>query len=613
MFSFALFFLLIAVSVLGFDIDSKTNVAVYWGQASAGSQESLATYCQSDDVDIVLLSFLYVFPDPLSLDFSSACSDTFSDGLLHCSQIGEDIKTCQGLGKKVLLSLGGASGSYGFANDSEAETFAETLWNTFGGGSADERPFDDAIVDGFDFDIENSQPTGYAALVTKLREYFESGSKDYYISAAPQCYYPDASVGDLLQNSKVDFAFIQFYNNYCDVDRQFNWDTWLDFAETISPNTDIKLYLGLPGASTAASYGYISDLSLIESTVKNISTSSNFGGIMLWDASQGFTNQIDGETYVAQMKSILEQYASSEVSSTVSTTSTSSSSSIASLTSATSLTASSTSSSSISSSQTTSSIISSSTSIVTSAIPSSTSTSTSLTLSSSTLSTASSASSLPVTSTETSISSSLSISSTALSSTTVHSTSPTGASTYSPSSSEIISSSHILSTTSDSSTSSDFPSSLPTTTAVTTPTTTLSTKLLSSGSTGSSSSSAIITSSSSVPIEATTTFSEERSTTTLVPTSTLSSSSSVPSPTATSWAHSRAIALNEQFAAGDLNGKTTCFDGEISCTADGKIAICNYGDWVYTECAAGTTCFAYDTADVVSISCNFSGLKSDFE
>ena len=311
-----------------FNADSKSNVAVYWGQNSRGvpgSQESLATYCQSQDADIVILSFLNNFPDPLNLNFASHCWETFSDGVLHCPPIAEDIKTCQSLGKKVFLGLGGAAGTYGFTSDAQAESFAITLWNRFGEGSGAERPFDDALVDGFDFDIENGNPTGYAALVNKLREQFAYGSKHYYISAAPQCPFPDASNDDLLSNANVDFAFIQFYNNYCSVDGQFNWNAWLKFAQTVSQNSNIKLFLGLPGSATAAATGYISDLDTIRSTVEDIRGSSNFGGISLWDASQAFANKIDGETYIAQVKKILEEQDITSSSTTTSQTSTASS------------------------------------------------------------------------------------------------------------------------------------------------------------------------------------------------------------------------------------------------------------------------------------------------
>ena len=316
--------LLLRSLVYAFDNNAQNNIAVYWGQNSQGSQESLATYCQSSDADIFLLSFADAFPS-LSLNFANACSETFTDnsGLLHCTQIAADISTCQSLGKKVLLSLGGASGAYGFTDNSQAETFAQTLWDTFGEGTGvTDRPFDSAVVDGFDFDIENNNNVGYAALVTKLRTLFATGSKQYYISAAPQCPYPDASVGDLLANADVDFAFIQFYNNYCNVEASFNWDTWVNYAENISPNSNIKLYLGLPGSATAAGSGYISDLTVLKSAIEKISSFANFGGVSLWDASQAFTNSIDGQTYIHAVKSLLDNNTPASSSSSTSTTTT---------------------------------------------------------------------------------------------------------------------------------------------------------------------------------------------------------------------------------------------------------------------------------------------------
>jgi len=128
----------------------------------------------------------------------------------------EDIKTCQANGKKILLSLGGAAGSYGFTSDSQAETFADELWNLFGGGTSSTRPFDDAIIDGFDLDIEGGSSTGYTAFITRMRTHYTADtSKSYYISTAPQCPIPDAYLNTVLTTTHVDFIFVQFYNNYC--------------------------------------------------------------------------------------------------------------------------------------------------------------------------------------------------------------------------------------------------------------------------------------------------------------------------------------------------------------------------------------------------------------
>lgn len=299
---------LIAATSIGFanafSATANDNVVLYWGQNSAGSQQSLGSYCQSTDADMYVISFLTDFPQT-GMNIVG-CDSTFSgSSLLHCSSVAEDIKTCQSLGKKVLLSLGGAVGSYGFSNDQEAESYAQTLWDMFGGGSSDTRPFDDAVVDGFDLDIENGNSVGYAALTSKLRELYSGG--DYYISGAPQCVYPDASLGDALENGYFDFVFVQFYNNPCGIDKgsNFNWNTWKDYASSTSKNSNVKIYLGIPASTTSASSGYSSP-STVSDIVAGIKGDSCFGGIMMWDASQAFSNIIDGTTtYCGAMKSVL--------------------------------------------------------------------------------------------------------------------------------------------------------------------------------------------------------------------------------------------------------------------------------------------------------------------
>ncbi|KAK7684142.1 hypothetical protein QCA50_012786 [Cerrena zonata] len=301
--------------VAAFDASANNNVAVYWGQNSGGDQTRLSDYCTSDSVDIVLLSFLSGYPDT-TINFSNQCwTET-------CPDIGADIKTCQDNGKAVLLSMGGAAGSYGFSSDSEASAYATTLWNTFGAGSDDSvtRPFGDAVVDGFDFDPENHDQTGYVALANGLRSKFaQDSSKSYYLSASPQCVYPDANVGDLLSQVDLDFAFIQFYNNYCGVSgNSFNLDTWVDFAAS-APNKNIKLFTGLAGSETSG-MGF-TDASNVAKQIKDFQCESNFGGAAIWDASAAFANN----NYQDQIKEILDD-ASCTTSTSSSATATSTSS-----------------------------------------------------------------------------------------------------------------------------------------------------------------------------------------------------------------------------------------------------------------------------------------------
>ena len=318
--------LLAAAVVASSALASASNqVALYWGQNGAGGQERLAQYCQETDVDIVLLSFLNLFPDPLNVNFANQCGNTFESGLLHCSQIGADIKTCQSLGKTVLLSLGGGVGDYGFSDVASATKFADTLWNKFGAGEDPERPFDDAVVDGFDFDIEHGGATGYPELATALRGKFaKDTSKNYFLSAAPQCPYPDASLGDLLSKVPLDFAFIQFYNNYCSINGQFNYDTWSKFADS-APNKNIKLFVGVPATSNIA--GYV-DTSKLSSAIEEIKCDSHFAGVSLWDASGAWLNTDEkGENFVVQVKNVLNQNACVAPSSSATTQSTTTTSS----------------------------------------------------------------------------------------------------------------------------------------------------------------------------------------------------------------------------------------------------------------------------------------------
>ncbi|KAK9330952.1 glycoside hydrolase superfamily [Lipomyces starkeyi] len=324
---------LFARPAYAYSSSSSDNVVVYWGQASAGSQQPLSYYCQSNSVDIVVLSFLMTFyaADGLpEVNFANACSDTFSGTtLLQCDTIAQDIQTCQSMGKKVLLSLGGAAGLYGFSSDSEGSSFATTLWNMFGGGTSDYRPFDTAVIDGFDLDIENGNSVGYAAFVKQMRSLYNGG--DYYISGAPQCPFPDASIGDALDNAWFDFVFIQFYNNYCGVNNpsQFNYDSdWQSWVSSTAINKDVKLYVGVPGSSSAAGSGYSTPSALLD-IINGISDKSSLGGVMIWDASQAFANTVDSLLFIDGIKDMLGQIGSSTSSTSDSSASSSVSSKLA--------------------------------------------------------------------------------------------------------------------------------------------------------------------------------------------------------------------------------------------------------------------------------------------
>ena len=62
-------------------------------------------------------------------------------------------------------------------------------------------------------------------------------------------------------------------------------DNW---ARTISPNPNVKIYVGAPASSTAAGGGYqaIGTMSTIATTMRK--SFPSFGGVMMWDASQAY-------------------------------------------------------------------------------------------------------------------------------------------------------------------------------------------------------------------------------------------------------------------------------------------------------------------------------------
>lgn len=146
-----------------FNAGSSNNLAVYYGQSPATSQQTVAQMCQDPNVDIVILAFVSTFFGAggyPTINLGSACSGPSpaqtakgATGMLSCPNVANDITTCQGLGKKVLLSLGGAVGTTAFSGPEQADKFATQLWNLFGGGngeSKDMRPFGDVKIDGFD-------------------------------------------------------------------------------------------------------------------------------------------------------------------------------------------------------------------------------------------------------------------------------------------------------------------------------------------------------------------------------------------------------------------------------------------------------------------------------
>ncbi|KAF9952182.1 Chitinase 1 [Mortierella alpina] len=198
--------------------------------------------------------------------------------------MAQDIKFCQSQGKAIILSIGGASGSYAISDDAAGQAFAQTVWDMFLGGSSDTRPFDDAVLDGVDLDLESGATQGYVAFLHTLRDNFAASSRQYYITGAPQCPMPDRWLEPMMASSWFDMLFVQFYNNHCGADRDsFNFATWNEWAVSTSINKSVKIYLGVPGGPGAAGSNVLSANQLVE-IISQVQSYSSFGGVMMWDA-----------------------------------------------------------------------------------------------------------------------------------------------------------------------------------------------------------------------------------------------------------------------------------------------------------------------------------------
>ncbi|ROV90387.1 hypothetical protein VPNG_10013 [Cytospora leucostoma] len=284
------------------------SVATFWGQ----STENLSDVCANDNFDIVIMAFITSLNPPklnLGKDTGSASSAQSAKsgwGLFDGTKAGssgkslaDQISGCQKAGKKVMISFGGDErySNAKFSSSDEAKTAADYLWNLFLGGkeSQDLRPFGSSVVlDGVDLDNETGDGSHYLDLVTELRSKMSSdSSKSYYISADPVCSEytsSDASIPDEVL-PKLDFVNVQFYNNQQQGIGGSAFQTTLQGWEKklTSASPSPKLFLGIPGGTGAASTN-VQSATEIKSTIQSVKSSTDFGGVMIWDAGYAMAN-----------------------------------------------------------------------------------------------------------------------------------------------------------------------------------------------------------------------------------------------------------------------------------------------------------------------------------
>ncbi|HVU52227.1 MAG TPA: glycosyl hydrolase family 18 protein, partial [Polyangia bacterium] len=309
-------------------LPSKGLLAVYWGQNGWGAghpdmstwEKPLADTCTAHpEYDIVILSFATQLahtrnqPFVPELNFANHCDtqyDAQNPFLLKCDAIATGVKTCQAAGKKVLISIGGSTGSAGFQSDDDGKMSATAVWNIFLGGDGPIRPFAGATLDGVDLDIEGGGTVGYAAFAKALRTLMDGSGHKYYITGAPQCPYPDAFLGPAAGRalgdapSAFDFVFVQFYNNYCGYGTPSAFSDSFNMWRTLATGGP-KVLVGLPATTGAAGSGFVARATL-PALVSSVKGDAAFAGIMLWDVSNDQNSAEGGTTYGAYAKSLIK-------------------------------------------------------------------------------------------------------------------------------------------------------------------------------------------------------------------------------------------------------------------------------------------------------------------
>ncbi|KAI1433838.1 carbohydrate-binding module family 18 protein [Xylaria sp. CBS 124048] len=340
----------IVVSAGAFDVTSKNNVAVYYGQGP--NQRPLSVYCADSNIDIIILSFVHLFPQQANgypgINFGNQCSgerysgpgagagagagvqkDASRDSLMKCPDLQRDLQSCRRTNKKVLLSLGGATPEYQLNGPLDGADFAHMLWGMFGPRQESwvskglPRPFDDGAaefaVDGFDLDIEHAPAdnnfAGYKALVSTLREIYAShdgGGKTYYLTASPQCIVPDANMAEILNAAAFDMIFVQFYNTptcsarrWADANPNYTpggggaarpdpagltFESWVWFLASSPHSQNARVYLGLPGSPAAANPGSYVTSAQARALASAFYCNGRFGGISIWEATYAAGN-----------------------------------------------------------------------------------------------------------------------------------------------------------------------------------------------------------------------------------------------------------------------------------------------------------------------------------
>ncbi|KAJ3282054.1 Chitinase 1 [Rhizoclosmatium sp. JEL0117] len=268
-------------------------------------QKPLAYYCQLGYYQTINLAFLNTFgggTQGFTIMFAAFSVDNYAykytyDGsgtetnpqwiINGFLKLGQDIKFCQNLGIKIMLSLGGDRvANYQFAQG-DGVFYANLFYNMFLDGSGPLRPFGSGVtIDGLELDVEkNLDPVVWNREMIAFVQTIKKLSPRSLIAVVPQCFLgisnKDANVGDVITAvpGDIDYLIVQYYNNpECSYPFGFNFDAWKGVYSG-------PIVIGLAGDWTSAISGGFLEPGQLQAVYDMVKADEQFAGFSVYDVS----------------------------------------------------------------------------------------------------------------------------------------------------------------------------------------------------------------------------------------------------------------------------------------------------------------------------------------
>ncbi|XP_020232093.1 acidic endochitinase [Cajanus cajan] len=283
--------LLLALATLSFtttsnaaDCSGAGAISVYWGQRPSDQDEStLQSACETGNYKIVILESLIVHDDGTTpeLNLAGHCGSSTNP----CTKLQPEIEYCQQKGIKVILSIGQdrptlKTGNRHYRSAEAAQELATYLLENYLSGKAG--PLGNVALDGIDIaDVADGDNLKWDEVVTAINA--STTARKIYLSASPQCVYPDYYLGKAIETGLFDYIWVEFFNPNPDCIYANNdaskllsaWNTWTKNVPSSS------IFLGLAASEDVV--GYVAPEVVVSEILPSVKLASNYGGVMIWD------------------------------------------------------------------------------------------------------------------------------------------------------------------------------------------------------------------------------------------------------------------------------------------------------------------------------------------